>query len=375
MAIYNGTQKVDISGVDKVYVGTQLVYQKVNKQVVSIRVGSWPNDTDDRCFNPVTIGSTSCYGWYQGIGTTFSFPGTIIATYDDASEEDVTNQCTFSGYNMNSETGDLGQGVTVSYTYRGTTVQISNFTFFGQTYYYIYVEVKKIADYITLGGYNTLLYKNDSFVYGGQVTATYKDGTAAVVTSPLEFTGYNMSVAGNYTVNVNYQTKAKWNMGVPQTKTTASVDSTYQLKVSEWIEIWSGSITRTRNASGTAVSTDIVSPSSSQLLAGNNTFRITYSMAGVGSTVSYQENGSTVSTYHSPLSTTINTLNPDSQTTYTIAYVRGGTSSNAYYQVQLRWDYNNLKFYLYDNKSILGSPTDSSATMTVTKIERYIPNA
>ena len=28
MAIYIGTQKIDVSGVDKVYVGTQLVYQK-----------------------------------------------------------------------------------------------------------------------------------------------------------------------------------------------------------------------------------------------------------------------------------------------------------------------------------------------------------
>lgn len=33
MAIYNGTQKIDVSGVDKVYVGTQLVYQKTQPLV------------------------------------------------------------------------------------------------------------------------------------------------------------------------------------------------------------------------------------------------------------------------------------------------------------------------------------------------------
>ena len=375
MAIYNGTQKIDMSGVDKVYVGSQLVYQKITKQVVSIAVDrdSWPSSTDDRCFNSYSILSYGpFYCWYQGLGTTFSFPGTIIATYDDGSTEDVTSQCTFSGYNMNSETGNMGQGITVSYTYNGTTVQITNTTALGQTYWYIYLQVKKIADYIVLSGYNTALYKNDPFAYGGTVTAYYQNGSSAVVTSPLSFTGYDMSTAGTYTVNVNYQTKATWGL-TSQQKTTASVNQTYQLTVSEWIELWSGSITRTRNASGTAVDTDIVSPSSSQLLSGNNTFRITYSMAGTGTTVSYQENGTTVSNYHSPLSTTINTLNPDSQTTYIIAQVRGGTSGTAYYQVQLRWEYSSLKFYMYDNKSIFGTPTDSSATMTVTKIERYIP--
>ena len=32
MAIYNGTQKINMSGVDKVYVGTQLVYQKITPE-------------------------------------------------------------------------------------------------------------------------------------------------------------------------------------------------------------------------------------------------------------------------------------------------------------------------------------------------------
>lgn len=373
MAIYNGTQKVDLSGIDKVYVGSQLVYQKVNKQVVSIRVGSWPNDTDDRCFTPFSqLGVGPFYCWYQPLESTFSFPGTIIATYDDASEEDVTSQCIFSGYNMSAETGNMGQGITVSYTYNGNTVQITNTTVLGTTYWYIYLQVKKVADYIVLSGYNTNFYKNDTFAYGGTVTAYYLSGSSNVVTSPLSFTGFDMSTAGTYTVNVNYYTQAKWNLS-QQTKTTASVNATYTLTVSEWIELWSGNVTRTRDATGTAVSTDIASFSSSELLSGNNTFRITYSMAGTGSTVSYQENGSSVSNYHSPLSTTINVLNPDSQTTYTVAQVRGGTSAIAYYQVQLRWEYSGLKFYLYDNKSVFGTPTDSSATMTVTKIERYIP--
>jgi len=52
------------------------------------------------------------------VGDTFSFGGTVTATYSNASQSDVTESATFSGYNM-SQTGD--QTVTVSYTYQGTT--------------------------------------------------------------------------------------------------------------------------------------------------------------------------------------------------------------------------------------------------------------
>ena len=52
------------------------------------------------------------------VGDTFSFGGTVTATYSNSSQSDVTESATFSGYNM-SQTGN--QTVTVSYTYQGTT--------------------------------------------------------------------------------------------------------------------------------------------------------------------------------------------------------------------------------------------------------------
>lgn len=234
MAIYNGTQKVDISGVDKVYVGSQLVYQKVNKQVVSIEVTDWPYQTNDNCFTPVTqtiIGKT-LYAWYQETGSTFSFPGTITATYDDNSTADVTSQCTFSGYNMSTESNNTGYGLTVSYTYNGTTVTIPNYTLIGNTVYTVAILVKKVADYITLSNYTTQFYTGDTYSYGGTVTAHYTDGTSATATSGLSYTGYDMSTAGNQTVTVTYTTTANWLPG-SQTKTTASVVATYNITVTQ----------------------------------------------------------------------------------------------------------------------------------------------
>ena len=56
------------------------------------------------------------------LGDTFSFGGTVTATFNDESNSDVTSSASFSGYNMNA----LGeQTVQVSYTYSGTTKNAS----------------------------------------------------------------------------------------------------------------------------------------------------------------------------------------------------------------------------------------------------------
>ena len=52
------------------------------------------------------------------VGDTFSFGGTVTATFNDSTTNDVTSSASFSGYNM-SQVGN--QTVTVSYTYSGAT--------------------------------------------------------------------------------------------------------------------------------------------------------------------------------------------------------------------------------------------------------------
>lgn len=99
MPIYAGTQKIDVSGIEKVYVGTQLVYQKNIPQVL----------------DSITLSgqTTSLYR-----DSAFSFGGTVTANYTNGTTADVTSLTTFSGYDM-STAGTYT--VTASYTEDGIT--------------------------------------------------------------------------------------------------------------------------------------------------------------------------------------------------------------------------------------------------------------
>ena len=81
--------------------------------------------------------------------------------------------------------------------------------------------VEKTLSSITISGQKTSFNVGDSFSFGGTVTAHYSDSTTANVTASSTFSGYNMSTAGNYTVEVSYTESAV-------TKTTS-----YQITVSE----------------------------------------------------------------------------------------------------------------------------------------------
>ena len=57
---------------------------------------------------------------------------------------------------------------------------------------------------ITISGQKTSFTVGDTFTFGGTVTAHYSNSTTDDVTEDATFTGYNMFVAGNYTVTVSY---------------------------------------------------------------------------------------------------------------------------------------------------------------------------
>lgn len=66
--------------------------------------------------------------------------------------------------------------------------------------------VEKTLESITVAGAKTEYTVGDEFVEP-TVTATYSDGSTEDVTASAEFTGYNMSAAGTYTVTVSYSGK------------------------------------------------------------------------------------------------------------------------------------------------------------------------
>ena len=98
-----------------------------NVKAVSIPVNGIDTDVKSIAINGVIVWqggraldyiTVSGYTTTFNVGDTFSFGGTVIATYDNGDTEDVTNQATFTGYNM-STAGT--QTVTVSFTDGGIT--------------------------------------------------------------------------------------------------------------------------------------------------------------------------------------------------------------------------------------------------------------
>ena len=122
------------------------------------------------------------------VGDEFENP-TVIATYEDETTEDVSDKCTFSGYDM-SKAGS--QKVTAKYSNHTLT-------------YTINVTEGKIAKSIDLeSGYKTKYFIGDEFEKP-TVIATYKDDTTEDVTDKCTFSDVDMSKEGQQEVKVTYQ--------------------------------------------------------------------------------------------------------------------------------------------------------------------------
>ena len=123
------------------------------------------------------------------VGDEFIKP-TMIATYKDGTSEIVTDKCTYTGYDM-SVAGDYK--VTIAYL---------NHTFS----YTIHVKEKgaTVTDLDFESSPQINYYQGDEFIKPTMI-ATFADGTSKDVTEECTFTGYDMSVIGDYTVKVTYQ--------------------------------------------------------------------------------------------------------------------------------------------------------------------------
>ena len=126
------------------------------------------------------------------VGDNLNFSGTVTAHYSNNTTADVTDDAIFTGYNLNNAGN---QTVTVSYTEGGIT---------RTTTYDITVSEVVTLEYITVSGQQTVFTVDDDFAFEGIVTAHYSDDSTENVTAAAEFSGYDMSVAGQQTVIVSY---------------------------------------------------------------------------------------------------------------------------------------------------------------------------
>ena len=154
-----------------------------------------------------TVSSVSSSGHKTSFanGETFSYGGTLTATYSDSTSKAVTPtsyKYGASGINPTSAGTAIttstalsyathnGQYIYVLYTESGTTVYTS---------YQITVSAPKTPGSVSSAGQTTTFDAGDTFTYGGTLTVTYTDSTNATV-SPTSFkvgnAGINPTSAG-----------------------------------------------------------------------------------------------------------------------------------------------------------------------------------
>ena len=157
----------------------------------SVTVGISSGGTTDKTLDYILVYKSSAQTVYT-VGDTFVKPR-VDAYFEDGDSDTVTDQATFTGYNM-SVAGEYT--VTVSYTLGSKTDS--------DTYTITVNPAPVVLSSISVSGQQTEFTNGDEFVFGGTVTAHYSNNTTADVTEDASFTGYNMSAAGNQTVTVSY---------------------------------------------------------------------------------------------------------------------------------------------------------------------------
>lgn len=130
-------------------------------------------------------------------GDYFDPTGLIITrTYSDSTTDTYTYSGHSSDFTFSPTTSTAlttsNTSVTISYGGKSCSQAIT------------VTEAKTLSSISLSGNYQTSFVEGDSFVFGGIVTANYSDNSHIDVTSSATFTGYNMTVTGNQTVNVSY---------------------------------------------------------------------------------------------------------------------------------------------------------------------------
>lgn len=131
---------------------------------------------------------------------------TITATTTNSSNVSWTTSSA-SVASISSSSTASGANLTITAGIAGTATVTATATISGQVYSKsctVNVSATKQVTSIAVSGQTTKFTVDDSFIFGGTVTATYNDETTENVTSSAQFTGYDMSTEGNQTITVSY---------------------------------------------------------------------------------------------------------------------------------------------------------------------------
>ena len=113
------------------------------------------------------------------------------STYDTYTYANHTSEFSFSPSTSTALTTS-NVSVTITYSSKSCSQAIT-----------VNAAAKTLSSISVTGG-KTSFTIDESFSFGGTVTAHFSDSSSSDVTSSATFSGYNMSVAGNYTVTASY---------------------------------------------------------------------------------------------------------------------------------------------------------------------------
>ena len=178
------------------YSTTQQVWENEGVVFTNDKAKSTTNVADYS--NPVRL--------YKSSTITISAPGNITKVeFNSSTGEYLANlKNSLTGYsaNNNSVVMELdGSSNSVTYTLSGGQVRLNSLTvtYVGGDY------VPPVLESISISGYKTEFVQDETFSFGGVVTATYDNGDTRDVTNSATFSGYNMSNVGTQTVTVEYE--------------------------------------------------------------------------------------------------------------------------------------------------------------------------
>lgn len=151
------------------------------KTLSSISIATAPSKTtytEGECFDPTGLVITRTYS--DSTSDTYPYSGhTSEFTFAPSTSTLLTTSNT---------------SVTITYNGKSTSQAITVNA----------AAVIKTLSSISISGQKTSFTIDESFSFGGTVTAHFSDSSSSDVTSSATYSGYNMSVAGNYTVTVSY---------------------------------------------------------------------------------------------------------------------------------------------------------------------------
>ena len=217
---------------------------------------------------------------------TYSFNGSVIATYSDDSTENVTSKAQITNNVDLSKIGNYQ--VNASYEYEGVTKSTS-----------VAIQVCEhtpVLQSIAASGYTTEVNKGESYTFDGVVMATFDVGSAVDVTSACTFASISTSTAGNKSLKITYTDP---NDSTNKKTTTITIEVIARVTGISAEDSYKVAVSKTKSLNASVVPSDAknkgltYSSSNSSVCSVSSTGVITGNDVGTASiTITSQENSS-----------------------------------------------------------------------------------